>query len=200
MRRRLEIHHATCSTIVWTSRMHRLAVPPLIGTAAENGGAMCSYVYECMRARAHTRTLWYCSGLAVCTCTRVHMHTCARIRKRFGNTAGVKLVTSLLANIALSIAHAHARARLRLRDTLNKPWWGVKGGHRTKMINRYKNTDIEEIALARASTRARARAPVRSRVDWSSGSLSVGVFIERDSAKGANMSLHSLRGKSVSPI
>lgn len=132
------------------------------------------------------------------------MHIRARIRKRFGNTVGVKPVTSLLANIALSIAHAHARARLRLRDTLNKPWWGVKGGHRTKMINRYKNTDIEEITVARASERAstsaRARANVRSRVDWSSGSLSVGVFIGRDSTKGANTSLHSLRGKSVSPI
>lgn len=200
MRRRLEIHHAACSTTVWTSRMHRLAVPPLIGTAAENGDAMSPYVYEC--ARAHIRALWYCSGLAVCTCTRVHMHPRAHIRKRFGNTADVKPVTSLLANIALRIAHAHARARLRLRDTLNKPWWGVKGGHRTKMINRYKNTDIEEIALARASehARPRARADVRSRVDWSSGSLSVDVFIERDSAKGANTSLHSLRGKSVSPI
>lgn len=165
-------------------------------------------------------TDWHCGGEWRCYVSRtcmsaralvacgMHMHTCARacirarIRKRFGNTAGVKPVTSLLANIAQSIAHAHARARLRLRDTLNKPWWGVKGGHRTKMINRYKNTDIEEIALARASKRARPRAlaDVRSRVNWSSGSLSVGVFIERNSTKGANTSLHSLRGKSVSPI
>jgi len=130
--------------------MHRLAVPPLIGTAAENGGAMCPCT--CVSAaRAHLRA----SRLVVCTCIRVHMHTRARIRKRFGNTAGVKPVTSLLANIALSIEHAHARARLRLRDTLNKPWWGVKGGHRTKMINRYKNTDIEEIARARDHTLAR---------------------------------------------
>jgi len=43
------------------------------------------------------------------------------------------------------------------------------------MINRYKNTDIEEIALARASERA--RAAVRSRVDWSSGSLPVAVYL-----------------------
>lgn len=169
MRRRLEIHHRRVYDR-WTSRMHRLAVPPLIGTAAENGGAMCPYVCT----SAHTCVLRW---LAVCTCTRAHAH----IRKRFGNTAGVKPVTSLLANIALSIAHAHARARLRLRDTLNKPWWGVKGGHQTKMINRYKNTDIEEIALARASeharARVRARTPVSSLVDWSSGGLSVEVYL-----------------------
>lgn len=134
--------------------MHRLAVPPLIGTAAENGDAMCLYLYECMCARVHTCVP---GGLRYAH-ARVHMHVRARMRKRFGNTAGVKPVTSLLANISLSIAHAHARARLRLRDTLNKPWWGVKGGHQTKMINRYKNTDIEKIALARVSERARALA------------------------------------------
>lgn len=195
MRRRLEIHHAACTTggplgctglqfRHWLALRRRMAV-------------LCARM--CVWVRARGRIL-ACSGGLRYAHARMHMHVRARIRKRFGNTAGVKPVTSLLANIALSIAHAHARARLRLRDTLNKPWWGVKGGHQTKMINRYKNTDIEEIALARASEHARARAPVSSRVDWSSDSLSVGVFIERDGTKGANISLHSLRGKSVSPI
>lgn len=101
------------------SRMHRLAVPPLIGAATENGFTRAR-ASDCSRTHTHGRHVLHAKVDFVPTHVAAVWQPgrCKARDTACWPTSGG--------------ARAHARARLRLRDTLNKPWWGVKGGQAQK--------------------------------------------------------------------
>lgn len=91
----------------WASRMHRLAVPSLIGTAAENGDVRArtyARMYVCVRARAH-----------VSACVRVCV---SRILKLISlRTRDVRTHTHMCVRVYARISYApraYARAHIRV--------------------------------------------------------------------------------------